>query len=610
MKLRAIQLVFFVVLFAIVFGISPCDESTGSSSNIYADQGITPIESFRTVIPDLISKWNIPGGAVALVKDERLVMAEGYGLADKENVHSVTPESLFRIGSISKPITAIAVLKLYEEGLLSLDDKAFEIIDDLQLPGGSVVDTRIYDITIRDLLQHSGGWDPEVSLFYPMFRSQEIAEAMGVQAPANAETIIRFMMDQPLDFTPGTRYAYSNFGYCVLGRIIERVTGESYEDFVKTQVLKPIGITQMCIGHTLLKDRMYREVHYYDYPGAPLVQSVFPEIKELVPQPYGGFYQEALDSCGGWIASIIDLMRFITSVDGHNVRSDILKSSTIKLMVSRPELSDWENTASYYGMGWHVRPVGDEANWWHEGGIPGTICFIVRFYSGIAYVALFNSRPFNTSSFIYEFYNALDHAINGITEWPSYDLFENYPTEYTLLISSTLGGGTSPSTGTYTYPSGTHVQITAISDTGYRFTGWTGDFPSGHENDNPITITMDSYKSITANFTKVPTNGDKDEKGGCFIATACYGTPMAEEVRALCAFRDKYLFKNPLGRGFIKFYYKYSPEVADFIRDKEVIKGIIRECLRPFIWIISKFVHEAIGSQAFNLASRCGKMTS
>jgi len=247
---------------------------------------------------------------------------------------------------------------------------------------------------------------------------------------------------------------------------------------------------------------MYREVHYYDYPGAPLAQSVFPEIKELVPSPYGGFYQEALNSCGGWIASIIDLMSFITSVDGHNIRPDILKLSTIKLMVSRPELPDWENTESYYGMGWNVYPVGNEANWWHAGGIPGTICFIVRYYTGIAYVALFNSRPFNTSSFIYEFYNAIDHAINAITEWPSYDLFENYPTEYTLLISSTLGGRTSPSTGTYTYPSGTQVQITAISDTGYGFTDWTGDVPSGHENDNPITITMHSYKSIKANFIR------------------------------------------------------------------------------------------------------------
>ena len=128
MKLRAIQFVFLLALFAVVFGMPPSDESTGSSSNAYANQGITPTESFQRIIPDLISKWNIPGGAIALVKDERLVMAEGYGLADIENVQFITPKSLFRIASVSKPITAVAILKLYEDGLLNLDDRAFEII--------------------------------------------------------------------------------------------------------------------------------------------------------------------------------------------------------------------------------------------------------------------------------------------------------------------------------------------------------------------------------------------------------------------------------------------------------------------------------------------------
>ena len=128
MKYKTLQLMLLFTLFSIIFGISICDESEGLPSNVYASQGVTPTESFQRTIPNLLLKWNIPGGAVALVKDERLVMAEGYGLADKKYGLSVTPESLFRIGSISKPITAVAILKLYEWGLLSLDDRAFEII--------------------------------------------------------------------------------------------------------------------------------------------------------------------------------------------------------------------------------------------------------------------------------------------------------------------------------------------------------------------------------------------------------------------------------------------------------------------------------------------------
>jgi len=78
--------------------------------------------------------------------------------------------------------------------------------------------------------------------------------------------------------------------------------------------------------------------------------------------------------------------------------------------------------------------------------------------------------------------------------------------------------------------------------------------------------------------------------GGCFIATACYGTPTAEEVKILCAFRDRYLLTNPVGRALVEFYYRHSPKVADFIRDKEYFKTVVRACLKPTIWIVSRIV--------------------
>jgi hypothetical protein len=102
---------------------------------------------------------------------------------------------------------------------------------------------------------------------------------------------------------------------------------------------------------------------------------------------------------------------------------------------------------------------------------------------------------------------------------------------------------------------------------------------------------MDSNKSITASFSK--TASDNDGGGGssgkCFVATACYGTPMAEEVRILSAFRDRYLKINPIGKNLVKLYETYSPGVADFIRGKEDIKAIIRACLKPVVWIINEY---------------------
>lgn len=163
----------------------------------------------------------------------------------------------------------------------------------------------------------------------------------------------------------------------------------------------------------------------------------------------------------------------------------------------------------------------------------------------------------------------------------------NFIQQYTLTISAGAGGKTDPSPGIYTHDAGTSVTIKAIPDSGYTFSSWSGD-ASGTT--NPITVTMNSDKSITANFTQVTTSKDEKGRGGCFIATACYGTPMAEEVETLSAFRDQYLVKNPIGRNLVNFYYKYSPNVAYFIQDKEDIKTVIRELLKPFILIISMIV--------------------
>jgi len=299
--------------------------------------------SFDRIIPELMHKYQVPGGAVAVMKDGRLIMARGYGLADRESRQPVEPDSLFRIASLSKAITSATTLKLVEEGRLTLDSKAFQILNNLRPPSGSRVDRRIYEITIRNLLQHSGGWDRDKS-FDPMFRSDEITRSLGVPAPAKPDDIIRYMMGQPLQFAPGTRYAYSNFGYCVLGRVIEKITGQTYEAYVINNTLGPAGITCMRIGHTLARERAPREVHYYEYPGAELTRSVFPNQRQEVPWPYGGWYIEAMDSHGGWIASAVDLLRFIDEVDGHSNHRQLLRKPVIETMVARPAAPLWVNS--------------------------------------------------------------------------------------------------------------------------------------------------------------------------------------------------------------------------------------------------------------------------
>lgn len=412
---------------------------------------VPSMRSFDRIVTETMMKHSIPGGAVAVAKDGRLVLARGYGLADVGLNQPVQPGSLFRIGSISKQITAVTILRLVEEERLDLDAKVFRLLDHLKPFSGVSVDPRVYNVTIRQLLQHSGGWDPYRTQLDPMFGVREIAEATDAPAPAGPETIVRFMLGRRLDFDPGTYFAYCNFGYSVLGRIVEKVTGQNYEQYVKSRVLEPMGITRMRIGHSLLEGRANGEVRYYDYPDAPLAKSVFSNVSDPVPRPYGSFYVETLESCGGWIGSPIDLLRFVTAVDGRR-QPRFLKPETVRLMVSPPARL-WLGTTYgyrwagkyYYGMGWFVRPVGVDADWWHTGSIPGTTAIHVRTHDGLAWAALFNSRPKDIETFRYELNDALWQAAHEVTDWPTHNLFEQYQTLSTTNAASSAVSTTSTS---------------------------------------------------------------------------------------------------------------------------------------------------------------------
>lgn len=378
----------------------------------------TPGDVFGRRVPALMEKWGIPGGAVAIVRDGKLVMARGYGLADVEGKEPVHPDSLFRIASISKPVTAAAILKLVQEGHLDLDDRVFQI-------GEEVADPRINDITVRQLLQHSGGWDfAKSNGFDTLYVFNMGWGDPGVPRPVSPEDIIRVKLSESLDFDPGTQFAYSNFGYYTLGRVIEAVTGLSYEEYVRSEILEPVGITRMSIGDASAESRETGEVRYYGYPGEPLVHSVITGTPSHVPAPYS-FDPETMDADGGWIASPIDLVRLVSAIDGSKPPT-ILNSEIVALMTARPELEHWQDQPEYYGMGWFIYSEGDEVVWWHTGSLFGTASILVRTRDGTSWAALFNSRPEDYEQFFGELHGLLFEAVNEVTRWPSRDLFPQY----------------------------------------------------------------------------------------------------------------------------------------------------------------------------------------
>jgi N-acyl-D-amino-acid deacylase len=388
------------------------------------------MESYDQTITDFMRKHAIPGGAVAVLRDGKLIYARGFGYADVENKTPVQPDALFRIASVSKPITAAAIMKLVEEGKLKLDDRVAPFIAHLTPAPGATVDSRWEQITIRHLLNHTGGWDRNKPNggFDPIDRPAIAAAAVNAPAPASAETLIRYMKGMPLDFNPGEKFAYSNFGYIILGRVIERLSGMPYGEYVRARVLQPVGANRTQQGRSRMRDALADEVKYY-MPWEPglgmtaLVPSVFPG-EGMVPFNYGGFHLEAGDASGAWVSSTVDLLRFLGGVDGRANRPDILSAGLVAEMTGSGA-TVCASGACYYAAGWFVRPTQGDATWTHGGTLPGTTSMLVRTYHNFSLVGLFNARSL-TANLEAELDAALWKALAGVTSLPAHDLFSTF----------------------------------------------------------------------------------------------------------------------------------------------------------------------------------------
>jgi CubicO group peptidase (beta-lactamase class C family) len=281
-----------------------------------------------------------------------------FGEANRQSRERLTVSNLFRIASLTKPITSTAIFTLIEHGKLRQHDRVFG--------RGGVLGTKfgkapykkwVEEITMDHFLTHtSGGWDN--SSDDPMFLN------LGMD---HAQLITWTLDTKPLENPPGTNYAYSNFGYCVLGRVIEQITGRPYHDFVRDEILARCGIRDMRISGNTPKERFPEEVIYYGQNGE---------------NPYD-MNVTRMDSHGGWLGTPRDLVLFLNHVDGLRLTANILKPETIKMMTTPGAVN------SGYARGW---AVNNAPNWWHSGSLPGTTTIMVRTASGFCWAALTNTR--------------------------------------------------------------------------------------------------------------------------------------------------------------------------------------------------------------------------
>jgi CubicO group peptidase (beta-lactamase class C family) len=363
------------------------------------------LEDFDDTVMSFMRERSIPCGSLAVARAGRLLLARGYSWGARAP-RDAGPASLFRTASISKPVTATAVLRLIQDGRLRPSDRMTDL-----LRVGTPADPRLGQVTVSRLLRHLGGWDREVS-GDPMFDDAAIAEALGRPLPISQDDIVRYVTARPLDHAPGTAFAYSNYGYLLLGRIIERVTGRPYAAYVRDAVLAPLGITRMRLGRTLMPAA--GEVPYYSqYKGT----TVMDPSGAQVAAPYGTFNQENNAFNCGWLATAVDLVRLARVYDGV---TPVLSAGTVAQALAVPETG--ATRGRYYACGWHVRQTDRGLVTWHSGSLPGTHTLLVRRFDGLTWAVMFDQRDDPSGEPYRDIDTALHDTADDMPDWPSGDV--------------------------------------------------------------------------------------------------------------------------------------------------------------------------------------------
>ena len=309
-------------------------------------------------------QFRVPAMSIAISKNGRFVYDHAGGMADRQHMTQAQQDTLFRIADLSKSITSVTIFSLIENGKLNLTDKVFGPAGILGTKyGNPPYKLYVADITVDNLLTHTaGGWAADAN--DPMLHNN---------AWDQTKLIASTIENVPLTSQPGTQWIFSNFGYCILGRIIEQVTGQPYETHVQTSILAPCGITGMQIARNSERDRASNEVVY---------------IGQYSEDPYK-INISRMDSTAGWIASSTQLIQFLNHVAGAPGIPALLKPETIRVMTTPTPA--YPAGDARYARGWMVSSNG-AGSWWQSGSLPGSTSLMVRNPDGSCYAAVCNTR--------------------------------------------------------------------------------------------------------------------------------------------------------------------------------------------------------------------------
>ena len=376
------------------------------------DSELEMTRHFDRMIEKFIQKWELKGASFALMKNDQLIYSKGYGLADVESNIPMDVMHVFRIASVSKLITAVGIIKLQEDGKLQLTDNVFGsngILNDSIF--SNIKDSRSKQITVENLLRHQGGYT--ISYGDPMFCPITVAKKMNVPPPANLNTMIQFVLSRRLGYTSGSSTSYSNIGYGILSKVIEKVSGQDYETYIRKNILLPAGCLDMHLGKNLYEDKLPNEVKYYEVSTAEQIPACNGS-GELVPRSNGGNNIEDLYGAGGWVASPAELLRFLATINKNNTISNILSPASIEYMT--------DEESKGLPIGW--MQVSSTGEWTRTGTLAGTSALMKRQANGYSWVFLSNTSSWKGSRFPNYIERTIDHAMTTVPEWPERDLFE------------------------------------------------------------------------------------------------------------------------------------------------------------------------------------------
>ncbi len=368
-------------------------------------------ERFDRDILRFMKKWDIKGGSFALMYNDSLIYAKGYGYANIKDSVECNVTHLFRVASISKLITATAIMQLCNKKVITPESKVFGeegILNDSVFL--NIRHKAVKQITINHLLRHTAGFSSPFG--DPAFNMDKVAEFLNKPLPLSIDDITEYASRNKLRSRPGGSYKYSNLGYIVLSKVIEKVTGINYEDYIKDSLLAPIGCFDMYLGRNFSKNRKENEVAYYEVREAEPV-GAFDGSGRMVMKSNGGNDVRCLSGAGGWIASPVELLRFVAAIDNNPVKQDILPAEFIEMMTSADN---------------RKRPIGwagvTKNEWFRSGSMAGTSALIKKQKDGYTWVFISNSSSWNGPHLSKYMSTAVSRAISMVKKWPERDLFD------------------------------------------------------------------------------------------------------------------------------------------------------------------------------------------